>query len=92
MLRQLSETPEGECAGHYVERIEGLYAHARETCSTHVLVDVIAWWLARLAHQNGPAAAGTILRGIGSHLASIADAEAARLEAGQAKASGRRPH
>lgn len=35
MLRQLFEAPEGECAGHYVERIEGLYAHARETRSTH---------------------------------------------------------
>ena len=38
MLEQLSETPEDECAGHYVERIEGLYAHARETRSTHLLL------------------------------------------------------
>ena len=92
MLKQLLETPDDGCADHYVERIEGLYAHARETRSTHVLVDVIAWSLARLAHQKGSAAAGTILRGIGSHLASIADAEDARREAGQAKASGQKPH
>ncbi len=55
MLRQLIEAPEGECAGHYVERIEGLYAHARETRSTHVLVDVIAWSLARLEAEQAKA-------------------------------------
>lgn len=83
---------EREIKQRYVEAINAFYEDALERGATQIFADVLAWKLAAIAYQNGPQAAGDIVRKLGAHLSGIAAAEDAQREAKQSRKAGRRPN
>jgi len=81
-----------DLARRYVELMNALLANAEEHRAVNVFTDVVAWKLAVVAYKFGPLAAADVMRKLGSHLAGIAEAEAAQREANEAKEAGQRPN
>ena len=83
---------EREIKQRYVQAINAFYEDALERGATQIFADVLAWKLAAVAYQNGPQAAGDIVRKFGAHLSGIAAAEDAQREAKRSRKAGRRPN
>lgn len=75
----------------YLAAVETLLDDALEGQNIEILVDVLAWNLARIGSAYGPSAMGDILRRIGGHTCDIAQRCTAEREAAAAKKSGRMP-
>jgi hypothetical protein len=80
----------------YLQAIEPLVDDAIGRGQPEVLVDVLAWTLARIANAYGQPATADVLRRFANHLADLAlrqrEQEAAKKEARAAKRRGLRPH
>lgn len=69
-----------------------MLAEAEAGAHVHVLVDGLAYMLARIACQCGSGATGHILYTIGDHIQKIEAHRRAGQEAERAKQEGRLPH
>ena len=84
--------PANELERRYVEVMNALLTDATERRAVNIFTDIVAWKLAMVAYHFGPSAAGDVMRKLGAHLATIAQAEDAQREAKQAEKAGRRPN
>jgi len=84
--------PAKELERRYIEVMNALLTDANERRAVNIFTDVVAWKLAMVAYHFGPGAAGDIVRKLGAHLVTIAEAEQAQREAKQAEKAGRRPN
>ena len=77
----------------YLGAINALIDEAPATDSTVILVDVLAWTVARLVMGARTRwGAGDVMRRIGDHVCRLADRQAAQAEAEKAREEGRLPH
>ena len=76
---------------HYLDALAELFVHANNTGQTHVLADVLAWTIARLAFPSGASAIGDVLRRIGGYLQSLEAQRRAVEEAAKAREEGLLP-
>jgi hypothetical protein len=73
----------------YVARLNSLMKDAEESRSTHTLVDVLTWTLARIAVRSGNfSAAGDVVYRFGGHLVSVNEWAQARAEAERERDEG----
>lgn len=84
--------PYSELERRYVEIMNALLTDALARGALTVFTDVATWKLAVVAHACGPRTAGDILRRLGVHLGTIAEAEEAQAELNRAKDTGLRPN
>jgi hypothetical protein len=84
--------PDKELERRYIEVMNALFVDAVERRAINVFTDVVTWKLAMVAYHFGPGAAGDVMRKLGAHLVSTAQAEEAQREAKQAEKAGRRPN
>lgn len=84
--------PARELERRYIEVMNALLADAHERGALNIFTDVVAWKLAMVAYHFGPGAAGDIVRKLGAHLVTIAEAEQAQREANKAKKAGHQPN
>lgn len=84
--------PANELERRYIEVMNALLTDATERRAVNIFTDIVAWKLAMVAYHFGPGAAGDIVRKLGAHLVTIAEAEQAQREAKQAEKAGRRPN
>ena len=83
---------EDELERRYVEVMNALFNDAKSSDMMRVFTDVVTWKLAVVGHYWGPAATADVVRRLGAHLASLAEAEQAQREADAAKEAGHRPN
>ena len=79
-------------AQRYVDALGAMLAEAEAGAHVHVLVDGLAYMLARIACQCGSGATGHILSTFGDYMQKIEAHRRAGQEAEQAKQEGRLPH
>ena len=84
--------PAKELERRYIEVMNVLLTDATERRAVNMFTDIVAWKLAMVAYHFGPGAAGDIVRKLGAHLVTIAEAKQAQREAKQAEKAGRRPN
>ena len=90
----LPERPTSEqLEARYVEAVNLLFADARKHGSYRILVDVLAWSLARLiVGCAGTWGAGDIMRLLGTYVCKLIERDHAQEEAKRARDEGQRPH
>ena len=77
----------------FVAAINGLFDEADAQESAQVLVDVLAWAIARMILRvDGPWGAGEVMRRIGRYVCYLQDKKEAQKEAQAAKDAGQAPH
>ena len=77
----------------FVAQINGLIQEADAKESAVILVDVLAWALARMALRiDGPWGAGDIIRRVGGYVCKLQERKLAQEEAKNAKEQGHAPH
>ena len=78
---------------HFRTALDQLFTEASCLDSHEVLVDVLAWTLARIVvDQDRSYVTGDILRRIGNHTCRLVEVEVANAEAEEAKRSGHPSH
>ena len=80
-----------ELERRYVEVMNALIADAHGHNAMNVFTDVVTWKLAVVAYHWGPRAAGDVMRKLGGHLGTLAEAADAQREADASKEAGHRP-
>lgn len=88
----LEAVPCCELERRYVEIRNALLGDALARGALNVFTDVTTWKLAVVAHACGPRTAGDIVRKLGLHLGTIAEAEQAQAEANSARQAGPLPN
>jgi hypothetical protein len=83
-----NRTREQRAETQYLDALAELFVHADNTGQTHVLADVLAWTIARLAFPCGPSAIGDALRRIGGYLQTLEAQRRATEEAAKAREEG----
>ena len=81
-------TPDEAAGQRYVNTIDELVADAVEHKRAVVLVDALAWSIARMMVGYGLPAAGDVLKRIGAYVGEITERRRAQEEAEQAKKDG----
>jgi hypothetical protein len=76
----------------YLAAVETLLDDAIENQTTEILVDVLAWNLARIGSAHGPAGLADIFRRVGGHACEIVQRIAAEREAEAARKAGHQPN
>jgi hypothetical protein len=77
-----------ELERRYVAVMNALLADALGHDAMHVFTDVVTWKLAVVAYLWGPHAAGDVVRSLGGHLETLAEAGYAPSEADASKEAG----
>jgi len=77
---------------HYIQALNQLAADAYEHHRIEILVDALAWTLARIVYAFGLSSAGDVLRRFGNYLYRLKAGESARQEAADSAPAGRPPH
>lgn len=76
----------------YLAAVETLLDDALENKTTEILVDVLAWNLARIGSVYGPAALADVFRRVGGHACEFAQRSAAEREAEASRKAGHLPN
>jgi hypothetical protein len=86
----LSDCTPGESAHHrYLDTLHDLLKDAAAAGRLHLLADVLAWTVARLAINCGPAATADLLAKVGKYMGALEEQKAAKRELEAARDEGR---
>ena len=86
------DVTDDELKRRYVEVMNALLADAHDRNAVNVFTDVVTWKLAVVAYHWGPRAAGDVMRKLGGHLGTLAEAADAQREADASREAGHRPN
>lgn len=87
-----SSTPDERARDRYVDALHDLVEDASEGRRLHLLADVLAWTVARLASGCGPAATADLLAKVGRYMGALEEQKEAKRELERAREEGRLAH